>query len=364
MADPQGPLRRPAGRPLSLRSDANDPKNPLEAGTNQLEFLEFSIDEYREKTIYRGVYGINVYKVRHVIPLPTVTKVPLQVRCVEGVFHFRGENIPLINLADYLCVKEAAVAEKMVIIAEFNNMQVGFIVHGAHNIRRISWKDLRTPPDAQRDSLYRGITGIALIGGTLIRLLDLEEIIATIGLGDSRYDLETIQEMLRAAAARAGTGSAGASPSVPGTTPEQSAGENPVGGKVVMVVDDSVLSRDAVCKVLQAAGYSVIAVKDGQEAWDRINVFLGEARRQGKAVHELLPLAIVDIEMPQMDGFSLTRLIKEHPELKSLKVVLHTSLGGPENIYKGYRIGADEFLVKFNPKLLLELAEKLTSRGS
>ena len=79
-----------------------------------------------------------------------------------------------------------------------------------------------------------------------------------------------------------------------------------------------------------------------------------------KPIQELLPLAIVDIEMPQMDGFSLTRLIKENPELQGLKVVLHTSLGGPENIYKGYKMGADEFLVKFNPKLLLELARKFT----
>jgi two-component system chemotaxis response regulator CheV len=131
-------------------------------------------------------------------------------------------------------------------------------------------------------------------------------------------------------------------------------------GKVVMVVDDSILSREAMSKVLTSSGYSVIATKDGQEAWDRINVFLAEARRQGRPIQELLPLAIVDIEMPQMDGFSLTRLIKENPELQGLKVVLHTSLGGPENIYKGYKMGADEFLVKFNPKLLLELARKFT----
>ena len=358
-----------------------DPRKPLEVGSNQLELLEFSIEEINRSTgaRYRGLYGINVYKVRHVIPMPAITPVPLQSECIEGVFHFRGENIPLVNLARYLGVTEATeVGDKMVIIAEFNNLQVGFIVHAAHNIRRIYWTELRTPPDAQRDTLYKGITGIALIEERLVRLLDLEEIVAVVGLGVSVYNPETIDAVVRETKRERGlpveppaavpvattgqpmrAGEAGAQmaawrgPSLSATAPA-------AGGKVVMVVDDSILSREAMSKILTSSGYSVIATKDGQEAWDRINVFLAEARRQGRPIQELLPLAIVDIEMPQMDGFSLTRLIKENPELQGLKVVLHTSLGGPENIYKGYKMGADEFLVKFNPKLLLELARKFT----
>lgn len=358
-------------------------RKPLEVGQNQLELLEFSIEEVQASgNRYRGLYGINVYKVRHVIPMPVITPVPLQSECIEGVFHFRGENIPLVNLAKYLGVVEVTDApEKMVIIAEFNNLQVGFIVHGAHNIRRISWKDLRTPPDAQRDTLYKGITGIALIEERLVRLLDLEEIVAVVGLGVSVYNAETIDAVVRDVKRERGlpVEPAPAPPPLgavpPSPPPPMKAGEagaqlaaaraaQPVtersSGKVVMVVDDSILSREAMSKVLTSSGYSVIATKDGQEAWDRINVFLAEARRQGRPIQELLPLAIVDIEMPQMDGFSLTRLIKENPELQGLKVVLHTSLGGPENIYKGYKMGADEFLVKFNPKLLLELARKFT----
>jgi two-component system chemotaxis response regulator CheV len=341
-------------------------RKPLEVGQNQLELLEFSIDEINASgNPYRGLYGINVYKVRHVIPMPTITPVPLQSECIEGVFHFRGENIPLVNLAHYLGVTEnPAAQEKMVIIAEFNNLQVGFIVHGAHNIRRISWKDLRTPPDQQRDTLYKGITGIALIEDRLVRLLDLEEIVAVVGLGVSVYNPETIDAVVRDVKKERGLLPDTPEPAAPAprAAPKEVplSPEKPTGGKVVMVVDDSILSREAMSKVLTSSGYSVITVKDGQEGWDRINVFLAEARRQGKPIQELLPLAIVDIEMPQMDGFSLTRLIKENPELQGLKVVLHTSLGGPENIYKGYKMGADEFLVKFNPKLLLELARKFT----
>ena len=354
-------------------------RKPLEVGSNQLELLEFSIEEVQASgNRYRGLYGINVYKVRHVIPMPTITPVPLQSECIEGVFHFRGENIPLVNLARYLGVVEIPDApEKMVIIAEFNNLQVGFIVHGAHNIRRISWKDLRTPPDAQRDTLYKGITGIALIDAKLVRLLDLEEIVAVVGLGVSVYNPETIEAVVRDVKRERGLPvDPVPTPAAPATPVPQRAGEatsamvaaraaspppaERSSGKVVMVVDDSILSREAMSKVLTSSGYSVITTKDGQEGWDRINVFLAEARRQGRPIQELLPLAIVDIEMPQMDGFSLTRLIKENPELAGLKVVLHTSLGGPENIYKGYKMGADEFLVKFNPKLLLELARKFT----
>jgi two-component system, chemotaxis family, chemotaxis protein CheV len=349
----------------------SEARKPLEVGQNQLELLEFSIDEINASgNPYRGLYGINVYNVRHVIPMPAITPVPLQSACIEGVFHFRGENIPLVNLARYLDVKEnPATVEKMVIIAEFNNLQVGFIVHGAHNIRRISWKDLRTPPDQQRDTLYKGITGIALIEEKLVRLLDLEEIVAVVGLGVSVYNPETIDAVVRDVKKERGLlpePPPAKGPGLPAPAAEAPAKPPPVapekaaGGKVVMVVDDSILSREAMSKVLTSSGYSVITVKDGQEAWDRINVFLAEARRQGKPIQELLPLAIVDIEMPQMDGFSLTRLIKENPELQGLKVVLHTSLGGPENIYKGYKMGADEFLVKFNPKLLLELARKFT----
>lgn len=380
-------------------------KKPLEAGTNQLELLEFSINEIQESGIYHGLYGINVYKVRHVVPMPTVTPVPLQAPCVEGVFHFRGENIPLVNLAKYLGIRESPHAQdKMVIIAEFSNMQFGFIVHGAHNIRRVSWKDLRTPPENQRDTIYRGITGIALIQNALVRLLDLEEIVVAIGLGESQYNDDNLAAAIREAqephsppsVAEAAlpelADAAVARPAVPlspptvDTYPEPSSAPEPARaaapapdpagaapapemetnshttptGKLVMVVDDSILSREAMTKVLQAAGYSVISVKDGEEAWDRITIFLNEARRQNRSIEELLALAFIDIEMPQMDGFSLTRRIKESPELKGVKVVLHTSLGGPENIYKGYRMGADEFLVKFNPKLLLEMARRFT----
>lgn len=392
------------------------PGNPLEAGRNQMELLEFSIDEQRGSgEVYRGLYGINVYKVRHVITFPQVTPVPMQSPFVEGVFHFRGENIPLINLCKYLKLgREPDNADRMVIIAEFNNIQVGFIVHAANNIRRIYWSDIRTPPENQRDTIYKGITGIAMIRENLVRILDVEMIVAQIGLGTSMYNPEKIQSVIgemrekgllprleaeppadedeaatspaRHDAPRPAIAPAGARPALPPAEPSPfgeddtyapgkaapartappasragsvgKSGSRIGNNTLLMIVDDSALSRSTMTTLFESAGFSILSLKDGQEAWERLNMFLGEARRQGKKIEELIPLAIIDIEMPRMDGYTLTRMIKEHPEMLGMKVILHTSLGGQENLYKGIKVGADEFLVKFHPSSLLEIIRK------
>jgi len=358
---------------------------PLQAGRNQMELLEFSIQEEREAgKVYQGLYGINVYKVRHVIPWPTVTPVPMQSEFVDGVFHFRGENIPLINLVKYLkLAAEPKGAERMVIISEFNNIQVGFIVHAANNIRRISWKDIRTPPENQRDTIYKGITGIALINQNLVRILDVEEIVAQIGLGTSVYEADKIEAVIGEMRERGllppcpdgalKQSTRSTDPEDPGREHADSPGpaiesiapdekrqkaRSGAGGQMILIIDDSALSRATMTTLFESAGFSVLSLRDGQEAWDRINLFLGEARRQGKKIEELIPLAIVDIEMPRMDGYTLTRKVKEHPELLGMKIILHTSLGGQENLYKGIKVGADEFLVKFHPSSLLEIVRK------
>lgn len=272
---------------------------------------------------------------KQVVPWPSVQPLPGTAEGVVGGFDYRGTIVALVDLRGFLGVRPAPEsADRLVIISEFNRLQVGIAINTANRIHRLTWGDVRTPPESQRETMYRGMVGTVLTNGQMIRILNVEEILAQIGLGDSSYvGKQPVLEPAHAPAADA---------------------------RVVLVVDDSSVMRNMLTRLLETAGYRPLVCRDGHEAWMKIQAFLTEARKQRRPVHDLLPLGIFDIEMPRMDGFTLTRHVKENVETLGIKIILHTSLAGPENVSKGRQMGADAFSVKFDgPGLLAQMRRLL-----
>lgn len=349
---PSGPAGRGARPSPPVAVSSNQDRKPLQVGSNQMELLEFGMLEVQGPgRTYESLFGINVYKIRHVINWPTIHTIPGASDHLLGIFGYRSAEIPLVDLRS--CLKLAPrppEAERMVVIAELNGIQVGFAVDSPKRVRRISWSHIKKPPENQAETLYRWIMGLALIEDQLIRILDAELIIAELGMGAAAKVHERVAETIQKIAA---------DPVEPERAPaseETAPGPaNIPSSDLIMVVDDSAMLRNMISSLFEGASFKVLKAKDGQDAWERIEQIRLQARQQGKNVPDIVPLAILDVEMPRMDGFTLTRKIKTDPELAPMKVILHTSLGGDENMRKGREVGADDFAVKFNPDALLAL---------
>jgi two-component system chemotaxis response regulator CheV len=306
----------------------------LQPGSNQFELLEFTLRELLpDGRVYDGLYGINVYKVQQVIPWPTCVHLPGCPPVVEGAFLHRGEQIPLVDLRKALGLHPAPPGQdRMVIVSEFNRVRVGLAIDTANRIHRLTWADLHSPPETQRDTLYRDLVGLIHLRGSVIRVLNIEHVLARVGMGEKAY--------VKPAATQPETAWDGA-------------------GRLVLVVDDSALMRGMIMRLCETANLKSLPCRDGQEAWDKLEQLALTARQQGSTLRDLIPVAIVDIEMPRMDGFTLVRKLRQNSEAHGLKIILHTSLGGTENTQKGEQVGADAFVVKFDGPLLLGTVRRL-----
>ncbi len=283
--------------------------------------------------MYEGIYGINVSKVREIIILPQLSRVPDSHPAIEGIFNLRGVQVPAVNLAEWLKLKDAPPegTARKVIVAEFSNQTVGLIIHQASRIRRVSWDAIKPPP-----SLVTQQHGASIVGTTLIDddqtllLIDVEKIVAEMH-GKS---LEaSVDERL-------------------GTQPVKQHQAR------VLVVDDSGVARKQVSLTLSKAGYEIVEAEDGQEAFEKLESIKSQALVAGRDVADDLQVVVTDVEMPRMDGYSLTARIKSDESLRALPVIMHSSLGGEANAGKGQEAGCDEYVVKFDPVDLLNTIEK------
>ena len=276
----------------------------LESGTNELEVLVFRIGAQP--------YGVNVAKVREVIHLKTITASPGQPRCVKGVFNLRGVVLPLIDLHMYLNIEpiDADIKSHRIIVTEFNGNRASFQAESVDQIHRLSWQQIRPVPKAQ-GSHHFCVTGITEINDELVLMLDFESIFDHIAMQDKMH-VEKV--------------------------------DNPLGidreSQRVMLVEDSQFIRNLIEKVLIASGYVHVEThNNGLAAW--------QALEQIHASQGRLPCVVVtDIEMPQMDGLSLTRHIKEHSDMGRIPVVLFSSLITPDTLHKGQQVGADKQIAK------------------
>ena len=290
----------------------------LESGTNELEVIEF--------TVAHRHFGINVSKVVELIKHQPVTPMPNSNPFVEGVFKPRQEVMTLINLAAYLGLPNSENIERDIfIITHFNNVSTAFHVHNVEAIHRISWTQIEKP-DA---TIYGGVeslaTGIAHINNQLITILDFEKILADISpeTAISSADIKTFASKVNAA-------------------------------KPILIAEDSPLLEKMILECLEKAGYeNVICCTNGKEAWDKLQEFKG----LGGEISKHIACVLTDIEMPQMDGHRLLKLIREDEVLKVLPVIVFSSLINEEMRLKGETLGATAKISKPDIAMLIGIIE-------
>lgn len=291
----------------------------MESGTNELEVLEF--------TIGGNHYGINVAKVREIVPYNIVTPIPNSHNCVEGIFMPRDLMITVINLARVIHMKESEdPKDDMFIITNFNKLNVAFHVQKVIGIHRVSWADIITPDSTISTADTAIATGIVKINDKLIIILDFERIVSDINpeTGLKVSDVEKLEGRGR--------------------------NDSPI-----LIAEDSPLLMKLIVDSLHKSGYSdVTPCGNGQIAWNTLNEYkkAGNFRDKVKCV-------ITDIEMPLMDGHRLTKLIKDDEELKEIPVVIFSSLIDDQMRRKGESLGADVQLSKPEIGSLVSEIDKL-----
>ncbi|MCX6155425.1 MAG: chemotaxis protein [Candidatus Kapabacteria bacterium] len=302
----------------------------LETGTNELEVVEFVlayIDESKKQKSQS--FGINVAKVREIIRMPELTRLPGLSDTVCGIFRLRDVLIPAIDLTKYLYSVNSYNKNYKMIIAEFNKIRVGLIVSDVSKIHRISWSQIISPESVnEMESENSTVVGIIKVEDKNILMLDIEKIL---------FDID---------------------PS--GLNKIQDVNIEVKGKPVALTAEDSFTVRKMVTERLTKAGFELIPFKDGLEAWEAL-VALAE---KSDDIFDKVNIVITDIEMPRMDGYTLTKNIKSHPKLCKLPVVIFSSIISGEMLHKGRSVGVDAQLTKPQIGELLETINLLIEQKS
>ncbi len=279
----------------------------LESGTNEIEIMEFTIDG--------NLYGINVAKVREILISAPVKAMPHVHPSVEGIFKPRDMVITVVDLPHFLTGNVSARAAKdLFIITNFNKLHIAFRVNAVMGIRRISWTDIQKPDSTVSRSDDGVTTGIAQCGENLVTILDFERIVAEIS-PETSIQVSEIEQL----------------------------GPRERNAQPIYIAEDSILLARMLEDALTKAGYSNLHLyPNGQELWDALT----KIKTSGKNISDEISLIITDIEMPQMDGHRLTKLIKSDPAMSHIPVVIFSSLITDEMRIKGKQLGADEQLAK------------------
>jgi two-component system chemotaxis response regulator CheV len=287
---------------------------------NKFELLLFRLggDEHGN---FSELYGINVFKIREIVAMPELTSIAESHPHLLGVVNVRGQIIPVIDLPAIVgCIPKTGL--NIILITEFARTTQAFAVESVEEIVRLDWGNVLPAEGTSADAM---ITSIARLddetGNTrLVQVLDVETILQRIA------------------------SKSGAENSLDKTTSKPSIKP----GSVVLTADDSASARALIESALVAMELPYVMVHSGKEAWERLQTLDAAAKTEGKAIHDKVALVLSDLEMPEMDGFTLTRNIKQDPRFKALPVVIHSSLSGAanENHVKG--VGADAYVAKFN----------------
>jgi two-component system chemotaxis response regulator CheV len=279
------------------------------AGTNRLELLIFTLNGGQK-------FGINVFKIQEVIQVPSLTRIPGGNPVVRGVAQLRGKDIPVMDMS--MAIGEERLPDdgnSFVIITEFNRSVQGFLVGGVDRIVNMFWKDINPPPEGTESGGY--VTALTEIDGEYVLIVDVEKILSEVGGTPEGVSAETIDGRL------------------------EKKGH-------VLVVDDSTVAQGQVKRVLDDLGLSYTIANDGREGLDILRKWVAD----GIDVPSFLTMVISDVEMPRMDGYTLTTELRKMPALEGLYVMLHTSLSGVFNETMVERVGADIFMAKYKPDAL------------
>ena len=277
----------------------------LESGTNEIEIMKFTIDG--------NLYGINVAKVREIMISEPVKPMPHAHPAVEGIFKPRDAVLTVVDLPKYLGVESAKGAKDIFIITNFNKMFIAFRVHTVDRISRISWTDIQKPDKTVSGGAESVATGIAQCDGDLVTILDFERIVAEIAPQTS-IQISEVENL----------------------------GPRDRNEKPIWVAEDSILLSKMIEDSLRKANYINLQMfPNGRELWDALTALPG-----GEPVEKHVALIITDIEMPQMDGHRLTKLVKDNTRFKEIPLIIFSSLISEEMRRKGRDLGADEQLTK------------------
>ena len=288
-------------------------------GQNRLELLLFRLDGPQ-------LYGINVFKVREVLQCPKLTLIPKSHPVVCGVASIRGATIPILDLA--MATGAGPLKDQsspFVIITEYNTKTQGFLVRSVERIVNMNWEEIHPPPKGTGNDHY--LTAVTRLDDQLVEIIDVEKVLAEVSPSPETitHGVVDVETQSKALSLR------------------------------VLTVDDSSVARKQVARCLQSVGVEVVSLNDGRQALD----YLRKLVEEGKNPSEEFLMMISDIEMPEMDGYTLTAEIRNDPRMQKLHIILHTSLSGVFNQAMVKKVGADDFLAKFRPD---DLASRVVDR--
>lgn len=295
------------------------------AGGNRMELLLFRLQG-------RQLYGINVFKVKEIIPCPRLTNLPQHTAEVRGIAHVREGTISIVDLG--MAIKQPPIdklQERFVIVTEYNRRTQGFLVREVDRIVNIDWEEVHPPPQGSGKNSF--LTAVTQMDNQLIEIIDVEKIIASVNPLTQEVSSSILTDEVKQLAA----------------------------GHHILLVDDSSVARNQVERNLTETGVKFTSLTNGKEALN----FLTDLANSGTNVGQEFLMIISDIEMPEMDGYTLTKRIKEDPRLAGLTVLLHSSLSGIFNEAMVQKVGANYFLAKYDAdelaKVVINEIKKVTS---
>ncbi|MEC8139037.1 MAG: chemotaxis protein CheV, partial [Pseudomonadota bacterium] len=287
-------------------------------GENRLELLLFYLHS-------RHLFALNVFKVKEVVKLPQISKIPHAHPKVSGVVNIRGESIPVIDLRKAINMPEAIhIEDTNLVITEYNRTVQGFLIGKVDQIINMTWSDIMPPPTAIGKNHYlTALTKVKRDGQEqLVEIIDVEKVLAEI----VEYEVQISEDILDKSIV------------------------NEFAGRKILHADDSPTARKQVSDTLSQLGIEIIPARNGLEALEMLKGWAD----QGKDVEKELLMVITDAEMPAMDGYRLTHEIRNDSRMKNLHIVLNTSLSGSFNQALVEKVGCNAFLSKFQPILLVE----------
>ena len=301
------------------------------AGSNKLEMLLFSLGK-DSRTGREETFGINVFKVREVMRIPPITHAPDMPDSVEGMVSLRGSLVPVIDLTKYVGIKNETPPQIM-IVTEYNGHTQGFLVESVDTILRVDWSAMKVPPEMLTVQMGGLITAVTeLNDGRIVMMMDVEKILA---------DTTTFADDI----------------TIAGLAPLD------VGEKTIFFTDDSSVARKQIQKTLEALGLNYMFATNGKDAWQELQKIAARAEVHQQPVKDYIQLILTDVEMPEMDGYVLTRNIKGDGRFAGIPVLMHSSLSSSANQQLGKSVGVDEYVSKFEPNRLAEVLSRLLGAG-
>ena len=303
--------------------DSVDARTKL-AGSNRMEILLFSLGTHE-------TFGINVFKVREVSKTPAITKSPHMPDGVEGLISLRGNVIPVVALARVMHLADAPPGRGgSMMVTEYSKRTLGFLVHDVDRIIRVDWDRVRAPESVTSGSHAYIIAITALDNGKLVSIIDVEQIMA------STFGEAVVGQIEHL-----------------GHETEYK----------LFFADDSAVARKKISEVLDKMGVRHKHAQNGLEAWTRLSGMAAHAQQTGHSLRDEVNVILVDAEMPEMDGYVLTRNIKSDKRFDGIPVVMHSSLSSEANRSMGKSVGVDAYVAKFDSGALADTLRPLLLRS-